>query len=129
MRAYSLIMAAAPVLGAALLGGCQGTSVSFPLDREIVWRAAAGEAVVWKPTIDESGHRVVCVRANAMTGTAIKYELRVWRDPFSIPSRPKTWVTVSMKQTWPKRQRLAEAEREFLISLAARLRAISGMGE
>ncbi len=117
------------MLGAALLGGCQGTSVSFPLDRDTVWRAAVGETVVWRPVIDESDHRVVCVRTNMMTGVAIKYELTVWRDPFSIPSRPKTWVTVSMKQTQPKRQRLTQAEREFLAELVAKVRAVSGMGE
>ena len=129
MRAYSIIMAAALVLGAALLGGCQGTSVSFPLDRDTVWRAAVGETVVWKPVIDPIDHRVVCVRTDIMTGAAIKYELRVWRDPFSIPSRPKTWVTVSIKQTQPKHQRLTQAEREFLAGLVAKIRAITGMGE
>ncbi len=117
----ALLLAA---LAAGALAGCNGMSMSVPFDRDIVWRAAAAEAVAWRPTrIDIDKYYVECIRSNS-AGTAIKYELRVRPDPWSIPYGSRTRVTVKMRQTNPT-QRFDRLEREFLAQVKAKLESIS----
>ena len=107
-------------LAAAILGGCGGTSVNYPLDKQLVWRASVGEAMVWRPKIYEEEYRIVSERKD-LAGNAWRYELKVRRNPNPFARRPSTRVTVSMEQTAPSRRRYVELEEEFLQSLEATL--------
>lgn len=107
-------------LAAAVFSGCRGTSVNYPLDKQLVWRACVGEAMVWRPKIDEDEHRIVSERSD-LAGNSFRYELKVRRNPNPFVRRPSTRVTVSMEQTAPTRRRFARLEEQFLQSLEATL--------
>lgn len=106
---------------AAALTGCSTTSQSFPLDRDMVWRAAVGEAVVWRPTlINDETYLIESVKTN-LTGAEQRYKLTVDRDPNPFARRPSTRVYVRMGQTRPNRVRFKRLEKEFLMRLKAKL--------
>jgi hypothetical protein len=107
-------------LAAAVLGGCGGTSVNYPLDKQLVWRASVAEAMVWRPKIYEEEYRVISERSD-LAGNSFRYELKVRRNPNPFARRPSTRVTVSMEQTAPSRRRFVGLEEEFLQSLKAML--------
>ncbi len=116
------------VAAAALLGGCQGTSATFPLDRDTVWQAAVGETIVWRPTdIDSKKYRVECKRTDVLAGS-IYYWLEVRSNRFALPNTTSTRVTVSMMQTEPSRLRLKHQEQAFLQRLSAKLTILTGQG-
>ena len=122
------------VAAAALLGGCQGTSATYPFDRDTVWQAVVGETIVWRPTdIDPEEYRVECVRREIVAGPVaywleVHYWLEVRRNRFALPNATSTRVTVSMMQTGPSRLRLKDQEKAFLRRLSAKLGALTGKG-
>ena len=126
-RRKTLWILAGCVAAVALLGGCQGTSVTFPLDRDTVWQAAIGETIVWRPIIDPEKYRVDCKRTDLMGGS-VHYWLEVRRNWFALPNATSTRVTVSMAQTEPRRLRLKHLEEVFLQRLSAKLGVLTGRG-
>ena len=107
-------------LAAAVLGGCGGTSVNFPLDKQLVWRASVGEAMVWRPKVYEEEYHIVSERSD-LAGNSFRCELKVRRNPNPFARRPSTRVTVSMEQTAPSRRMFVGLEEEFHESLKAML--------
>ena len=107
-------------IAAAVLSGCNGTSATYPLDRQIVWRAAVGEAMVWRPKIYEDEYRILSERGD-LVGNRFRYELKVRRDPNPFGRRPRTRVTVTMEQTAPVRRRFVRLEEDFLQGLDLKL--------
>ena len=115
-------------LAAAVLSGCGGTTATYPLDKQLVWRASVGEAMVWRPKIYEEEYRIVSERSD-LAGNSFRYELKVRRNPNPFARRPSTRVTVSMEQTAPSRRRFVGLEEEFLQSLEAMLIQLSTQPE
>ncbi len=107
-------------VAAAVTGGC-GTSAVFPFDKQTVWQAARGEAIVWHPTlIDDNRFCVKAAIANT-TGAEVRYDLEVTKDMNPFATRPSTRVYVYMRQTRPRRVNFPQMERDFLIKVAERL--------
>ena len=101
--------------------GVSGTLFGFGMpDKQVVWRAAVGEAMVWAPTIDKDDYRIISEKKD-LVGNAYHYELTVRRNPNLFARRPSTRVTVIMEQTAPSRRRFVQAEQQFLQSLQALL--------
>ena len=87
----------------------------------MVWRAAVGEAVVWRPSlIDDETYLIESVKTN-LAGSEQRYKLTVDRDPNLFARRPSTRVYVRMEQTRPNRVRFKRLEKEFLMRLKAKL--------
>jgi hypothetical protein len=104
--------------------GCS-SSASFRYDRETVWRAAVGEAVIWRPTlIDDQKYVVESVKSD-LAGSEQSYRLEVRRNPNPFARRPSTKVHVRMQQTRPKKVRFNRLEKEFLLALEAKLQAMA----
>lgn len=124
MRTYLPTIRTVALCGLAVaMAGCGGTSSSYPFDRDTVWRAAVGEAVVWRPDlIDSNKYFIESIKTN-LTGTEQRYRLEVVRDPNLFARRPSTSIYVRMEQTQPRRIRFSDLEKEFLMRIRARLQA------
>lgn len=110
---------------AAALSGCGGSNASFPFDRETVWRAAVGEAIVWRPNrIDENDYVVESTKAG-LGGVRYEYWLKLRRDPNPFARRPSTTLHVRMGQIAPETVRFTALEQEFLLRVKARVEQAS----
>ena len=149
MSARRAIVAALVLL--ALAGaGCQATSATYPFPKDMVWKAAAGEALVWRPDrIDNEAYTITGSKTD-LSGLRHDYRLTVRDDLNPFVRRPSTEVAVTMEELRPSDKwyarpvkpadprvkdqtprkmeitRLKEVERDFLTRLAYRLRAASG---
>ncbi len=117
-----LLTALLPAIVGLAVTGC-GTSAAFPFDYDIVWNAAVGEAIVWRPNIinDEARPYYICCTRSDLFGTEVKYDLKVTNDLNIFARRPSTRVHVSIRQTKPTRIRFTQMEKEFLAKVAERL--------
>jgi len=108
---------------AALACGC-GSNASFPFERDVVWRAAVGEAIVWRPNYIDDKTYTISGGVKDVNGREVQYDIEVYLDPNPFVYRPSTRVFVFAKliqPTLPREQRLADMEREFLTRLGQRL--------
>jgi hypothetical protein len=111
-------------LGAGGISGCGGTAATFPYERDTVWRAVVGEAIVWRPNlIDDQNYRIESTKADLVSER--RYELSVRNDPNLFARRPSTQVRVRMDQTKPTRIHFSGLERDFLLGLKAKLEAVN----
>ncbi len=117
-------MAAGLVLAA--VSGCGGSSADFPFDRQTVWRAAVGESLVWRPNLIDENNYIVESTKDDLGGVEYRYRLKVTRNPNLFARRPSTTVRVWMGQITPRNVSFTGLEREFLMSLSARLEGTSG---
>jgi len=127
MRRFHSTLRLAGLLGlaAGALAGCGGSSATFPFERELVWRMAAGQAMSWRPTtIDAENYRIECDRGD-LTGSEILYVVKVRPDYNLFARRPSTRVSVSMRQTKPVSRRYRQLELEFLQTIRAKLTALT----
>ncbi len=122
MRIYLQAIRTVALCGlAATMAGCQGSSSSYPFDRDTVWRVAVGEAIVWRPNlIDGNKYFIESIKTD-LAGTEQRYRLEVVRDPNLFARRPSTRIYVRMEQTRPRRLRFSDLEKEFLMRIRARL--------
>ena len=105
-------------------GGCTHSTAVFAYERRVVWQAAIGECVIWRPElIDEENFRITSTRIG-LGGVELKYELRVDREP-SLPARPRSRVYVRMAQTKPTSRRFVQEEKIVLRRIGASLEAVA----
>jgi len=118
-----------PVLACGILAaglcGCQSAR-SYHFDRDTVWRAAIGEAVVWRPNvIDDEKYIIESRKIDPIAGTELHYQLKVVPDINPFAPRPSTRIYVRMEQLEPKSIRFKRLEEEFLMRVNFKLEALS----
>lgn len=107
---------------ATALGGCTHSTAVFAYERDVVWQAAMGECVIWRPQLDENEFVIRSTRIG-LGGVELEYELTVAQEP-SWTSRPRTRVSVRMVQTKPQSRRFVQEEKILLGRIGASLEAI-----
>jgi hypothetical protein len=123
-RAIAALALAALAIG---VGGCVASSVTVPLDRDMVWQAAYGEAAKWpSPTIDDKTYTIRASQTNPINGGQIDYTLEVTPNHNPFATAPSTVISVMIQQTKPDYQRYEDQERIFLQGLINKLHEMVG---
>lgn len=119
-RGRTGIVVAAAALAAGLAGCTHSTRV-YPYPHAMVWQAAIGESILWRPErIDEKRYVISATKSDPAQREEYQYEMTV-RKELSFGRGPRTKVSVRIEQTKPKRRRFGRHENDFLDRLTATL--------
>ncbi len=122
LGAMVLLLALLPVAG-----GCVATTVTVPLEQELVWKVAMSEAVAWRPKeINIQDMTVHAAVSDPAAGLEAAYDLKVRPDWNPFARRPSTVIAVTMQQTKPVRRRFTDEEVMFINTVVARLQDYVG---
>lgn len=116
---------AAAVLLAVLSAGGAGcampSSASYPLPRDVVWRAATSEAFSWQPTRIDDIHGVIYANQYDLQGR--QFEIQIQVKDQSYFGRPSTRVEIFAQQSAPQIIRMSRLEQDYLARVRAALSA------